>query len=90
MHEAQITSFHNGVGVKCTWIGTRCRHPRWRENERPLMLALGALGLAQDVTSNGGAGQTDGGKSGETTAKDRTRVTEIVAKGAASAEDKAA
>ena len=55
-----------------------------------LMLALGALGLAQDVTDNGGVGQTDAGKSAETTAKDRTQVTEIVAKDAARADDKAA
>jgi hypothetical protein len=55
-----------------------------------LMLALGALGLAQDVISNGGVGQTDAGNSAVTTAKDRTRVTEIAAKGAARADDKAA
>ena len=55
-----------------------------------LVLALGALGLARDVTSNDGLGQTDARRSAETTAKGRTRVTEIVAKGAARAVDKAA
>ena len=55
-----------------------------------LVLALGALGLAQNVTGNGGVGQKDAGKPAKTTAKDRTRVTEIVAKGAARADDKAA
>jgi hypothetical protein len=55
-----------------------------------LVLALGALGLAQNVTSNGGVGQKDAGKPLEVTAKDPTPVTEIVAKGAARADHKAA
>jgi len=55
-----------------------------------LMLALGPLGLAQDVATDVGKGVKDVGKAAKTTTKGVARGTETTAKDVARSTDKAA